>query len=238
MSASNITKGLSLKGKPACIPDCSRVDLPEFFVSRGYKTGVEIGVYKGEFTKEFCDKGLKMYGIDPWKAYGNYFEKDKYKYLGQFQKRQDFLFDHTKRTLDKYIKNGKCELIRKTSMEAVEDFEDNSLDFIYIDGHHGFRYIAEDLVEWTGKIRSGGVVSGHDYAFNKKGPRDPYVLHVKYVLHAFTQAYDIGNWYVLGADKPKGERVKRDNRGFYTFVDENGNEEIRDQWRSWFWIKK
>ncbi len=48
-------------------------------------------------------------------------------------------------------------------MDALEDFEDNSLDFVYIDGDHNFKHISEDIYEWTKKVRSGGIVSGHDY---------------------------------------------------------------------------
>lgn len=145
MTAIKILEGLKLRGRPAELPDCSRTDLPAFFKLQGYKTGAEIGVYKGEYTKLFCDAGLKMYGIDPWRAYGNYneFPND----IKRFQDRQDFLLEHTKRVLKDYLESGMCELIRKTSMEAVEDFEDESLDFVYIDGHHGLRYVVEDLVE-------------------------------------------------------------------------------------------
>lgn len=233
-----IKKGLKLKGRPAEIPDCSRNDLPGFFKEMGFKVGAEIGVYKGDFTKNILDAGLKTYGIDPWKAYGNYNEFPGA--MNKFQKRQDFLFEHTKRYLKKHIDSGLCELVRKTSMEAVEDFEDESLDFVYIDGHHGFRYVAEDLVEWTNKVRKGGVVSGHDYALNRKGARDPYVLQVKYVLHAYVDAFGINNWYVLGRKNPPGERIMAERGGqLYhdTYVFE-GKEEKRDRWRSWFFIKE
>ena len=190
MSAKNIKEGLKLKGRPAEIIDCGRDDLPQFFLDQGYKVGAEIGVYKGEYTEKLLSAGLKVYGIDPWLAYGNY---NAYRKLQKFQFRQDFLYEHTKRTLSKYLKNKQCEIVKKTSMDAIEDFEDNSLDFVYIDGHHGFRYVAEDLVEWTRKVKTGGVVSGHDYALNNKKPRDPYVLQVKYVLHAYTEAFRVGD---------------------------------------------
>jgi len=125
-------------------------------------------------------------------------------------------------------------------MEAVEDFKDESLDFVYIDGHHGFRYVAEDLCEWTQKVKKGGIVSGHDYALNKKGARDPYVLQVKYVLHAFVEAFGVRNFYVLGRKHPEGERIMSDPNGqLYadTFIKED-KKEMRDRWRSWFFIRE
>ncbi len=252
MPVKNIVEGLKLRGRPTEIPDCGRNDLPGFFKEMGYKVGAEIGVYKGEYTIKFLEVGMKMYGIDPWRAYNNYNEyqsqnpKSEYRNIGlrkslsKFQSRQDFLFEHTQRLLKKYLDGGQCELIRKTSMDAVEQFADESLDFVYIDGHHGFRYVAEDLCEWMPKVRKGGIVSGHDYALNKKGARDPYVLQVKYVLHAFTEAFGVMNWYVLGRKAPEGERIMADPHG-QAYADTyilGDKKEIRDRWRSWFWIKE
>lgn len=204
---------LKLKGQPVEIPDCSRDDLPQFFIDTGYKVGVEVGVYKAEFTEQLCKVGLKVYGIDPYEAYDDYKTSPKY---NRFQKRQDFLYGHAQRVLAPY-KN--CETVRKTSMEAVRDFEDGSIDFVYIDGHHGFKYVAEDIWEWSKKVRKGGMVSGHDYGDYLTSALDPYVIHVRYVVDAYTKALKINNWYVLGRDKKvEGER--------------------RDGWRSWFWFKQ
>src|SRR3989344_1780949 len=128
-----IAEGIKQTGGRVEIPDCTRDDLPQFFVDMGYKVGAEIGVYKGEYTAKFCKAGLKMYAIDPWLAYGDYDQRHR-----KFQERQDFLYGHTQRVLAPY---PDCTIVRKTSMDAVKDFEDNSLDFVYIDGHHGFKYV-------------------------------------------------------------------------------------------------
>ncbi|SRR3989344_1499972 len=230
-----IIDGIKLKGRPAEIPDCGRNDLPRFFVEMGYKVGAEIGVHQGKYTKKFLDAGLKMYGIDPWTAYKDYNKK----YNSRFQEKQDFLYAHTQRYLAKHISSGLCQLVRKTSMDAIEDFENESLDFVYIDGHHSFRYIAEDLCEWSQKVKKGGVVSGHDYAVNKKRADDPHVLQVKYVLHAYTEAFHIDNWYVLGRKSPPGERVAiPDGDGdFYHKILQDNKGEIRDMWRSWMFVR-
>jgi hypothetical protein len=102
-------------------------------------------------------------------------------------------------------------------MEALGDFEDESLDFVYIDGNHEFRYIAEDLFEWTKKVKKGGIVSGDDYFFLKKTVKANH-WHVGYVLKAYLATFAIDNFYVLGRRKP--------NEG-----------EKRDKWRSWMFVK-
>jgi hypothetical protein len=189
-----LVDGLKEKGKPFEIPDCSRDELPQLFVDRGYKVGVEVGVEEGEFSEKLCRAGLQISAIDSWEKESDYEE-----------------------TLKRLSSYPNCKIIRKTSMEAVNEFKDKSLDFVYIDADHRFRYIAEDLYEWSKKVRSGGIVCGHDYFFplNKRGKE---TWHVGYVLRAYTEAFGIENWYVLGLkNKVKGT--------------------ARDKWRSWMFIK-
>lgn len=204
-----LIEGLKLKGQFVEIPDCSRDDLPELFTQLGFKEGAEIGVYKGRYTEVLLKSGLNIHAIDPYLAYDDYDEKNR-----DFQARQDYLYNRIKHVMRKSLN---CNIIRKTSMEAVKDFKNNSLDFVYIDGHHGFKYIAEDMWEWSKKVKKGGIISGHDYALNNKDARDPYVLHVRYAVDAFVKAFKIPTLYILGRHKAEiGER--------------------RDKWRSWMFI--
>jgi len=192
-----IIDGIKLSGKPAKIPESSRDQLPEFFINMGFKKGAEIGVYRGEFTEEFAEAGLEMYAIDPWIGYVGAGRTEK------IQNKQDVNYTHAKDKLSKY-KN--CTLVRKSSMDALNNFKDGSLDFVYIDGDHRFRFIAEDIVEWYKKVRIGGVVSGHDY-FNTPPKATNVICHVKEVVDAFTKAYDIENFYTVGhfASKEKAK---------------------------------
>ena len=205
------------KGKPFEIPDASRDELPEFFKEMGYKIGAEIGVYKGYFTKRFAKTGLKIYGIDLWQPYPDFDRVDDNR-----KARQDELYIRATTFLSRY---KEVNLIRKTSMEAVKDFKDESLDFVYIDANHKLKYAVEDIFEWSKKIRKGGCISGHDYV----RPSDfgdrlenwyKRNIHVKYAVDAYTVAHQIDNWYVIGRDKKETP------------------EEKRDRCRSFMWIKK
>ena len=82
-------------------------------------------------------------------------------------------------------------------MDAVKDFADGSLDFVYIDGHHGFKYVAEDIWEWHKKVKKGGIVAGHDYFTLNKDPRHPYCNHVKEVVDAYVKAFRIDNLEIM-----------------------------------------
>jgi predicted O-methyltransferase YrrM len=56
-----------------------------------------------------------------------------------------------------------------TSDEAVTQFDDLSIDFIYIDGCHTYEAVKKDLQNYYPKIKHGGIISGHDYG----GPTTP-----------------------------------------------------------------
>ncbi len=53
-------------------------------------------------------------------------------------------------------------MIKGTSIEAAEQFEDGSLDFAFIDADHREAAVLADIAAWRPKIRAGGMLTGHD----------------------------------------------------------------------------
>ena len=181
-----------LKGRPAEIPDSLRNELPELFKQLGFKVGAEIGVYRGEFTEKFCKAGLQMSAIDPWMGYKGAGRSETK------QEMQDYNYECAKKLLSPY----NAQLIRKTSMEALKDFKDESLDFIYIDGDHRFPFIAEDIYHWYSKVKKGGIISGDDY-FCTSPVANNVLCHVKPVVNAFVETYDLTDFYIIGQKDKK-----------------------------------
>jgi len=202
-----LADGIKMKGRPAEIPDCSRDDLPEFFKELGFKSGAEIGVNRGEYTEVLAKSGLQIFAIDPWKTYSDYGNS-------RGQEKLSAQYEHAQKILAPY---SNVKIIRKTSMEALKDFPDESLDFAYIDGNHWFKYVAEDICEWAKKVRKGGIISGHDYIYTKSHSYDG-VCHVHFVVDAYIKAYKISDFWLLGRRRA-------------------GDGEKRDRWRSWMWFK-
>ena len=119
--------------------------------------GVEIGVWKGENIEALlqrCPNIKKMYGIDPYKAYGNYL----------VYRDDAFLAPLRTEAVERIAKLGdKAELIELSSAEAVNKFEDESVDFVFIDGDHSFEAVYKDLQGWYKRLKPGGIFSGHDF---------------------------------------------------------------------------
>jgi len=180
---------LGMGRKSPVFIESGRFDLAKLFANLGYKIGAEIGVEEGIYSAVLCENNpdLKLFSIDPWEAY----YQERYG-----QRKTDRCYKTAVETLTKY----NCEIIRKHSMEAVDDFEDRSLDFVYIDGGHDWKNIVNDIVGWEQKVRIGGIVSGHD--FKRQNPLPSrYINHVKDVVQAYTRALGINPWFVLRGDK-------------------------------------
>lgn len=200
--------GLDVRRLPIEIPDMGRQDLAKMFAALQFRTGAEIGVEQGVFAEVLCRKNpaVHLYAVDAWTAYRGYREhvsQDKLEefYLGTMLRMAPY----------------HCDVIRKFSVEASRDFKNGSLDFVYIDANHDFGHVVEDLVAWLPKVRSGGIIAGHDYC-RRKNSR-VYQCHVVEAILGYTGAYAIRPWFVVGAKQ----------------VSES---ETRDRPRSWFWVNE
>lgn len=181
--------GVALTGTSPIVSMRSRTDLPQVFAALGYRTGVEIGTWQGAYAEALCQgiPGLRLRCVDPWVSYKVYNDKKNN------QARLDAAYRDTCRRLKPYA----CLIDRRTSMDAVRDVADGSVDFVYIDGNHGEAFVRADLDGWTPKVRPGGILAGHDYA-EPKGTHKH--LDVKVAVDRFTRERGIDPWFVLAGD--------------------------------------
>jgi len=155
----------------------SRVELARYFNKLGFKKGAEIGVADGKYSEILCQSipGLELFCIDIWAPYpgnGHRYKEEDYRYG----------FEMTQKRLGGF----KAKLIRAMSMDAVKNFADESLDFVFIDANHAFDYVMEDIIHWSKKVRRGGVVSGHDYYHSRSGR-----MGVIEAVDAYTKAHKL-----------------------------------------------
>lgn len=126
----------------------NRKDLTKLF--RG--VGAEIGVERAVFSRHIAQTASKLYCVDPWRFVSGYRDHVS-------QSNLDSFYEEAKGRMQSF----NCEFIRKSSMDAVGDFEDESLDFVYIDADHRYENVKDDIREWSKNVKKGGIVSGHDY---------------------------------------------------------------------------
>ena len=174
-------------------------DLAKLFAELKFTRGAEIGTDQGEFAEVLCKTipNLKLNCIDPWQAEA--YAPGEQPESNEKQEFFDKRYFETRARLAPYD----CLIWRKTSLEALPNFDDNSLDFVYIDGNHDFLNVTQDIHYWLKKVKPGGILSGHDYV---SYPFKKY-NHVKKVVQAYARAYHLLPVFAVSQDK---HGLKRD----------------------------
>ena len=163
------------------IPGCNllpldRKELVSIFSEIGYRVGVEIGVNNGRFAQIMCERipGLEYYGVDPYNRYDDFQIGSTNQMEKSYQK--------AARKIEAY----NARIVKTFSALAYSQFENGSVDFVYVDGNHEFKYAFSDILLWLPKIRSGGVMSGHDYGDG-----------VKEAVDFCLKSFRVEQWFLL-----------------------------------------
>jgi predicted O-methyltransferase YrrM len=192
------------------LADVTRRDLAKLLHKLDLKKGVEVGVAAGIYGEILLHHNpqMELYFVDPWKPYGLYRDYTRKQTFERLMSEAEARF--------KPFPNA--HIVRTTSVEAAKQFEDESLDFVFIDANHQEKFVTEDINAWYPKVRPGGILSGHDYA-NLRG-RD---------------GVDSDNWRVIPAVQ---KFIKQHNYDLYIW---GLNAKIpklkRDSSRSWMICK-
>lgn len=128
---------------------------------------VEIGSWKGKSASFMCveiinsGKKIKFDCVDPW--------------TGTSDAEHGFDKDYRNKTLfEAFTKNMEpvkeyYNAVRLPSVEAAKLYEDESLDFVFIDGAHDADNVEADVKAWLPKVKKGGMLTGHDWSVGGVG---------------------------------------------------------------------
>jgi len=58
---------------------------------------------------------------------------------------------------------GRYRPVRLDSVSASKLYQDNSLDFVFIDAAHDYESVKADINSWMPKLKLNGILAGHDY---------------------------------------------------------------------------
>lgn len=124
-------------------------------------SAVEVGTHRGDYAQLFLQnwRGAILYCVDPWQRTSG---PNRHRSNSGYGDRSGDL----QRSIDvlrPWITLGRCRILRDRSPEVSYKFKDGTLDFVYLDGDHRCEAVAADLWAWWLKIRSGGILGGHDF---------------------------------------------------------------------------
>ena len=136
----------------------NREQLPKFLKNLNLNNkGVELGSFKGEFAKTILSgwEG-KLYMVDVWRP----MKDEEYDDTSNHKNHMD-AYSMAMNNIKGFETRG--FMLRMDGNEASKLFADESLDFVYIDANHTYEAVREDINNWYRKVKSGGLIMGHDY---------------------------------------------------------------------------
>ncbi len=113
---------------------------------------VELGTHSGNSLVTMLESSsskCEVYAVDTW-------EGD----------------DHSKKysidifnNLNNFIQNNyseRCKLLKMKFELAADNFSNNSIDLLHIDGYHTYEAVRNDYLNYISKVRKGGIILFHD----------------------------------------------------------------------------
>lgn len=120
------------------------------------KTIVEFGSYHGRSTRALADNCIngRVWAVDPWDG----------KYPSQsgepLQAINTYCYPQFCRNLQDLISSGRVVPHRGWSWSFRLPYQ---VDMVFIDGDHRYETVLKDIDKANELVKSGGVISGHDY---------------------------------------------------------------------------
>ena len=148
---------------------------------------VEVGVWKGKSASFMAveivnsGKNIKFDCVDTWLGSEEHTNPDSGFFEENLVNNENWLYEHFLNNIEpvKHI----ITPVRKSSLEAAPLYEDNSLDFVFIDASHDYDNVLKDIKAWYPKVKPDiGVIAGHDYS---------WCDDVKKAVHHFFDCLDI-----------------------------------------------
>lgn len=151
---------------------------PIVLASKLYKNPVcvEVGVLSGDHAVAmFCLLNPKMlYLIDSWVN-----ETEMYNEV-----------------CDKFDTNKCVQVIRSDSVQASYMISEE-LNIVYIDADHSYESVLRDMGQWYGKIKTGGMLSGHDWNKPDTGVKKAVKDFCKLNSLKYNISDNDRNWWII-----------------------------------------
>lgn len=122
--------------------------------------GAEIGVCQGVNSCQLwmMSRPKKMYLVDLWEFQENTAKNHPIELVyNDYEFLIRWMFSNE-------IASGQISIQKKNSIQFLDEIQDDHLDWVYLDGDHHYENILSEIKLCCRKVKSGGVISGHDFA--------------------------------------------------------------------------
>lgn len=143
----------------------------------GWSAGID-GLYR--YVMETANNGMHFVEVGSWKGRSASFMAveiinskkqiqfdcvDTWEGSEENQEDKDVIENTLFEVFTKNMKpvDGYYKAIRLPSTDAAKLYNDNSLDFVFIDAAHDYENVKKDILAWYPKVKKDGLLCGHDY---------------------------------------------------------------------------
>lgn len=126
----------------------------------------ELGVREGTTMKHLLNqcRGLVYYlGVDLWEPQPDNDGPEDYMGVPHFRNYRAALEIQQDWERDHHIFGARVELIKGHTLEVAKTIKDRFFDLVFVDADHGYPACKNDILAWKPKVKSEGILCGHDY---------------------------------------------------------------------------
>jgi hypothetical protein len=151
------------KVRPRTLVGLDRKLLYKEWAKEGFAKGCEVGVQLGRNADVMLSTipNLQLTLVDPYAVY----EYKNLRRRNRWKWHQPEMDSYRRKAVKRLARFDVVWLMLPSAAASLY-VPDEALDFVYIDGNHGYDFIMQDIILWAPKVRSGGVISGHDYGIS------------------------------------------------------------------------
>jgi hypothetical protein len=124
----------------------------------------EVGVAYGKFSQKILDvmEPRKLHLID---LYSTKPGDPEFWGMDLFLKANLNHEEYIKEKFKNEIIDNKVEMVKGYSHDALESFDDDYFDYVYLDGGHDYNCVKKDIEILCRKVKSGGIITFNDYTY-------------------------------------------------------------------------
>lgn len=165
---------------------CSGYGLGALVKDMIYPKVIEIGCDIGDTANFLLDSNpnLTLFSVDPYMEYQDWNGRQMNDREEIYQRMGDRLKGYSNRFTH----------IRKTSNDAVKEFDDEEFDLVFIDGLHTYEQLTLDCANYYSKVKPGGIFAGHDFTAIEGVNRAAKEFAAKVGKEILTTECDVWYW--------------------------------------------